>query len=117
MIDHSMISKRHCAIAVSGESITVYDLESLNGTQVDNVKIERGGHRQAQSGSTLTLADMEFRIEISYTTPELSPSYDETVFLSQEETVCMVSGRRILRITDLSRQDRCYEVPLPDALV
>lgn len=116
-IDHSMISKRHCAIAVSGESITVYDLESLNGTQVDDVKIERGGHRQAQNGSTLTLADMEFRIEIIYTTPGLSLSYDETVFLSQEETVCMVSGKRVLRITDLSRQDRCYEIPLPDALV
>lgn len=116
-IDYSMISKRHCAIAVSGESITVYDLGSLNGTQVDNIKIERGGYRKAQSGSILTLADLEFRMEISYATPDFSAAYDKTVFLSPEETVCMVSSKRILRITDLSCHDRCYEVLLSDVPV
>ena len=113
-IDDSMISRRHCAIAVSGEIITVYDLNSMNGTQVDKVKLEKGGHRQARSGSTLTLADTELIMEISSITPSYSPSYDETVLMSPEETVCVVSGKRLLRITDISRGDRCYEVSLPD---
>ncbi|MCI9655095.1 MAG: FHA domain-containing protein [Lawsonibacter sp.] len=117
MIDDSMISRRHCAIAVSGEIITVYDLDSLNGTQVDQVKLEKGGQRQARSGSTLTLADTELIMEISSVTPSYTPSYDETVLMTPEETVYVVSGKRILRITDMSRGDRCFEVPLPDNLV
>lgn len=112
-IDSSLISKRHCAIAVSGGIITVYDLKSLNGTQVDHVKVEKGGYRQGQSGSTLTLANMEFKMEISYIMPEYSSSYDETVCMTPEETRGVLSGKRILRITDMGRRDRCYEIPLP----
>ena len=81
------------------------------------MKLEKGGQRQARSGSTLTLADTELIMEISSVTPSYTPSYDETVLMTPEETVYVVSGKRILRITDMSRGDRCFEVPLPDNLV
>lgn len=120
MIDNPLISKSHCAIAVSGDIITVYDLGSLNGTFVDDVKVEKGGHRQARSGSTLTLANSEFEIEILNATPS-APSYDgdtvfmnPTVFTNPEGTGNDISNKKVLRITDLHRKDIIYESILSD---
>jgi len=117
MIDDALISKRHCAIAVSGDNITVYDLGSLNGTLVDGVKLEKGGHRQARSGSTLTLANVQFEMEICMDMDNYDVAADPgaTIYMNTEDIGPVVSGERILRITDISRRDRCYKVPLPDA--
>lgn len=112
--DARMVSKRHCAITVSGDNITVYDLDSLNGTWVDDVKLEKGGHRQAGSGSTLTLANVKFEMEICVENHDAIPDPSATIYMDSEDIGRMVSGGRILRITDISRRDRCYRVPLPD---
>lgn len=122
MIDNPLISKSHCAIAVSGDVITVYDLDSLNGTLVDGMKLEKGGHREARSGSTLTLANAEFEMEIRYIAPDF-PSYDggdtvfmnPTVFTNPEDAGNDFSDKRILRLTDRRRRDLCYEAVLPDS--
>lgn len=115
-IDDPRISKRHCAITVSGDNhITVYDLNSLNGTRVDGVELERGGHRQARSGSALTLANVEFEMEICTGNHDALPDPGATIFMYSEDIEPVVSGGRILRITDMSRGGRCYSVPLPDA--
>lgn len=111
VIDNPLVSKSHCAIFVNGNSITVYDLGSLNGTLVDDVKLEKGGNRTAQLGSTLTVADTRLKMDIRYVSPDL-PSYADTVIMNPDEVESGASGEMILRLTDLSRRDVCYEVPL-----
>lgn len=114
VIDDSKISKRHCAITVSGDNITVYDLNSLNGTLVDDVKLEKGGQRQARSGSTLTLADVKFEMEICMDNYDAMPDPGATIYMDSEGNDNIVSGGRVLRITDVRRRNRCYKVPLYD---
>jgi len=114
VIDDSRISKRHCAIAVRGDNITVYDLDSLNGTMVDDVKLEKGGHKQARSGSTLTLANMKFEMEICVENHDVTSDPAATIYINPEDVERSVSGERILRITDISCRDRFYRVLLSD---
>ena len=113
-IDNPLISKTHCAIFVDGDTIKVFDLNSMNGTSVDGVKLEKGGCKEAKSGSSLTLADTDFELEICSVTPD-SPSYGDTVFMAlPDDPLMKTPERRVLRLTDLGRRDLCYEALLPD---
>ena len=119
MIDDALVSKRHCAIVVSGDNITVYDLHSLNGTRIDGVKLEKGGSGRARSGSTLTLANVDFELEICTDRDNNGVSSDfggETIYMNTEDAAnrLSASGERVLCITDIHHRDRCYKIPLPD---
>ncbi|MDE7244046.1 MAG: FHA domain-containing protein [Oscillospiraceae bacterium] len=111
-IEDPSISKKHCAIAVSGDDITVYDLDSLNGTRVDGVKLERGGCRKARNRSLLTLANMEFEMEICTEERDAAPDPVATIYTNPEEVQRLLSGEKVLRITSTSRRDLCYRVAL-----
>jgi hypothetical protein len=57
------ISRRHCAIARSGNKVTIRDLGSRNGTLVNGIKIE--GEVELQSGDEITIGSLGFLVTIS----------------------------------------------------
>ncbi|MGF1577916.1 MAG: FHA domain-containing protein [Gemmataceae bacterium] len=66
-----LISKRHCAIMQKGEQAFVRDFGSLNGTFVNNEKVE--GQRELKHDDELKAGPLLFRVEIT----EVAPSVDE----------------------------------------
>jgi serine/threonine protein kinase len=55
----SDVSKRHCQIDVAEDTVTVEDLESANGTFVNNKRVQRA---TLQQGDRLRVADHEFTV-------------------------------------------------------
>jgi predicted component of type VI protein secretion system len=60
-IASSDVSRQHCKLVVTADSVTVFELGSRNGTFIDGVPIH--GSQELDSGSTLTVGPMTFRLE------------------------------------------------------
>jgi pSer/pThr/pTyr-binding forkhead associated (FHA) protein len=56
LAEYPNVSRRHAEISVSGASVTVTDLESANGTFVNDRRIDPGSPAPAQAGDRLRLA-------------------------------------------------------------
>ena len=59
MLRHPLVSRQHCEIFESSGTLLVRDLGSLNGTFVNNQRIE--GDAQLQPGQLLTIGTVTFR--------------------------------------------------------
>ncbi|HNQ73261.1 MAG TPA: FHA domain-containing protein [Verrucomicrobiota bacterium] len=59
-VNHASVSARHCELILTAAGVLVHDLDSTNGTFVDNVPV-----RQAvlQPGQNLRLGSVEFVVE------------------------------------------------------
>ncbi len=66
-----LISKRHCAIIKKGEQAFIRDFGSLNGTFVNDEKVE--GQRELKNGDTLKAGPLHFSVEIT----DVSPPVDK----------------------------------------
>jgi CheY-like chemotaxis protein len=64
------VSGRHCEVRLRGEELAVRDLQSTNGTFVDNKKIVEG---VVKPGQTLRVGEVELRVEAS--APEATPAF------------------------------------------
>jgi pSer/pThr/pTyr-binding forkhead associated (FHA) protein len=60
-IASSDVSRQHCKLVVTEDSVTVVELGSRNGTFIDGVPIHKT--QVLESGSTLTVGPMTFRLE------------------------------------------------------
>ncbi len=58
------ISRRHCFLRIGRESASIMDLDSRNGTFLDNVRVESGRSYSLTHGSMLALGPIRFRVEI-----------------------------------------------------
>lgn len=57
------VSRAHCRLTVDDEgNLSVADLNSVNGTFVNGVRVEPGYEARLSEGCTLRLADVEFRV-------------------------------------------------------
>src|SRR5712675_3017767 len=56
------VSGRHCEVRVRGDELVVRDLQSTNGTFVDDKKISEG---VVKLGQTLRVGEVELRFEAS----------------------------------------------------
>ncbi len=61
---HSNVSRNHAEIVVSGETMTVRDLGSHNGTQVNGAKVE--DIVPLHLGDQLELANLSFNVEVQF---------------------------------------------------
>ena len=59
-----LISRLHCKIAKSGDVFTVTDLQSVNGTYVNKVKLHPYAPEIINHGDVLRLANSDFRVVI-----------------------------------------------------
>lgn len=62
--DNGNVGRAHCRVYINDEGkLMVHDLESLNGTFVNNVKVSPSRDVQLRIGDTLILADEEFDVQ------------------------------------------------------
>jgi pSer/pThr/pTyr-binding forkhead associated (FHA) protein len=60
-IPHSSVSSHHCQVLLSGEDVVVKDLESKNGTFINNQQVT--GETVLKPGEILRLGQVEMRLE------------------------------------------------------
>ncbi len=60
IIDAALVSRLHCRLTATGDTIEVVDLESTNGTFVNDRRIERA---QVASGDRLRVGGVELVVE------------------------------------------------------
>ena len=58
-LPHPLVSRRHCEIFAKGDQLIVRDLGSLNGTFINNQRIE--GEHPLANGELLTIGSVTFR--------------------------------------------------------
>ena len=56
------VSRQHARLRVEGDSITIEDMNSLNGTIVDGVGLKPGERRVVHAGARLALADARLQV-------------------------------------------------------
>ena len=58
------MSRRHCFLRVGRDGVSVTDLDSSNGTYVDNKRIKPGERVELKTGSILTLGPVNFTVHL-----------------------------------------------------
>ncbi|WP_254510345.1 FHA domain-containing protein [Anatilimnocola floriformis] len=71
MLRHPLVSRQHCEIFEAGGALLVRDLGSLNGTFVNNQRIE--GDAPLQPGQLLTIGTVTFRAMYEFDDSAVSP--------------------------------------------
>jgi pSer/pThr/pTyr-binding forkhead associated (FHA) protein len=60
IVDAALVSRLHCRLAAgTDDRLTVEDLDSTNGTQVNGKRVDRSA---LKTGDTLTVGRVEFRV-------------------------------------------------------
>lgn len=59
VVAEQSVSRRHALLRVSGDVLTIEDLNSLNGTAINGIELKAGEARVLASGSKITLGDVE----------------------------------------------------------
>ena len=59
-----MISRAHCRINKDGSLVTITDLQSSNGTYVNQTKLQPNQPCQLQNGDIIRLANSDFQVSI-----------------------------------------------------
>lgn len=103
-LPHPLVSRHHCELFESNGRLFVRDLGSLNGTYVDNEKID--GQRELPPGHLLTVGTVTFRAVYGGQSPDAatespraveasrqSPSTAATVRVSQRDGQPAALGR------------------------
>jgi pSer/pThr/pTyr-binding forkhead associated (FHA) protein len=68
-IEHDSISRKHCQFAFNGEgALTVKDLESMNGTYVDDNRVQ---HATLMPGQIVQIGTLRLKVEFSSEAEEL----------------------------------------------
>lgn len=96
VVDHSSISKVHCALARTDGLLFLRDLGSTNGTRVNGQRVTRGA---LLPGDELSVANIKFRVHLGPGDPGVSPHEHTEAF----------------RLVD-SRQSRGTVADNPDAV-
>jgi pSer/pThr/pTyr-binding forkhead associated (FHA) protein len=89
-LPHPLVSRLHCELYESDRRLFVRDLGSLNGTFINNKRID--GEAELPEGDLLTVGTVTFRSEYDEQAemrpPEVTPnSFDETINAPVEQTV------------------------------
>ena len=66
--NNESVSKVHCAIRIVGDSVVLYDMESMNGTFVNDTRVER--KVVLKDGDEIGIATLGLRIQIEAPKPE-----------------------------------------------
>lgn len=59
IVDAALVSRVHCRLTAADDQLTVEDLDSTNGTQVNGTRVDRSA---LKTGDTLTVGRVEFRV-------------------------------------------------------
>jgi pSer/pThr/pTyr-binding forkhead associated (FHA) protein len=59
-LDSRQVSRRHCCVALEGDTVVVRDLGSTNGTRINGLRVIRG---HLGPGDVVSIADHHFRFD------------------------------------------------------
>ena len=59
IVDATLVSRVHCRLEAQDEALNVVDLQSTNGTFINDTRVERG---QAREGDRLRVGRVEFLV-------------------------------------------------------
>jgi pSer/pThr/pTyr-binding forkhead associated (FHA) protein len=62
IVDAALVSRVHCRLEAREEALDIVDLQSTNGTFINDTRVERG---QAREGDRLRVGRVEFQISRS----------------------------------------------------
>jgi len=82
-IPEASVSGRHCEVRLSGDDLTIRDLQSTNGTFVDNKKISEG---VLKLGQTLRVGEVELSFEASVAEEAPVESFTSKMLLTKTKT-------------------------------
>ena len=63
IVDAALVSRLHCRLEAGNRGVDVIDLESTNGTFVNDSRVERA---TLVSGDRLRVGRVEFKVELSH---------------------------------------------------
>ncbi len=99
----SSVSSRHCLLTIQGSDVVLQDLNSFNGTSINNKKITK---MILQVGDLIQLGTIKLRFESSFKRPKLAPA-SKTVSKSKN------SGTKA-PISLISKKPKTENLPPPD---
>jgi pSer/pThr/pTyr-binding forkhead associated (FHA) protein len=79
-LDHSTVSRRHASLRLDGATVVVRDLDSANGTWLNEERVFDA--TRAEHGDVLRLGVVELRLEIDARAPDHDPSATPTEILA-----------------------------------
>jgi len=74
VLDHPTVSRNHLTVRRQGDTFTVQDLGSTNGTFIDGAQIKEGFLR---AGALLEVGDVQLRFQPLLKSLEVSPTADD----------------------------------------
>ena len=74
------VSRRHCEISISGETVKVKDLASSNGTYVNNKRVNEC---DLKAGDRLVVGPIVFTVQIDGVPEEITPAKPRTATAAQ----------------------------------
>ncbi len=93
-LQEASISRSHATISVTGNTITVTDLESLNGTQLKDLPLS--GSAQCQPGDALLFGELDAVIRDASVETGREQVWLEVLNTSLKGKVCEVLGPRVV---------------------
>ena len=90
-LSDACVSRRHCQLFVQGDRVWVHDLDSLNGTFVNETPVREP--RPLSDGDVLRVAFVVFKVGV----PDAN---DRTLVEARPEEPPSVRGRRVLVVED-----------------
>ncbi|MFG0335580.1 MAG: FHA domain-containing protein [Maioricimonas sp. JB049] len=102
ILDHTSVSKLHCAIAKTDGLLFIRDLGSTNGTRVNGQRVTRGA---LLPGDELAFARVKFRVHLGPGEPESGPD-DRTEMLQAQPEGEPVEEEEFLDFESYSDDER-----------
>ncbi|MFZ4813456.1 MAG: FHA domain-containing protein [Phototrophicaceae bacterium] len=93
------VSRRHAAIIARGKFLRLRDLNSTNGTYLNNISVESGQDIPLQHGDVITLGDLAVQIIFAVLPPN-SMAHPEDKMATLSQAIFKGSGRHIWVIED-----------------
>jgi pSer/pThr/pTyr-binding forkhead associated (FHA) protein len=62
VVDAALVSRLHCRLTATGEALDVVDLDSTNGTYINDQRVKSGC---IKSGDRLRVGRVEFRVDLA----------------------------------------------------
>lgn len=64
IVDSPLVSKEHAVIQLMRDNYFIKDLNSLNGTKLNDELLNKGGNRRLRNGDLLDIANYQYRINL-----------------------------------------------------
>jgi len=79
------VSRKHCAVVLEGDQITVQDLGSRNGTYVNGTKIEAKTRVPVKHGDIVRVGPLEVKVEVASAMPSAAAADDVSRWLMADD--------------------------------